>query len=1299
MFAVLALAGSPARAQQPVDPAPAWQVHSFREDAGVEEKNVHFVDFEEDGTGWFAVSDGLYRYDGYTWTRFTTADGLPSDYVRCVLVAGDGRLWVGTDLGAGVFDEGGFDPAGTTGMLAGPSVRRIVEDRDGALWFCSDRWPNAEVDAGLTRLQDGEWRSWGEADGLPSDYVSDVFEAADGRRFVLTDSGLARFDGDGFALPLAQVVEGEGEDYVWSMVESERHGLLVSTTTSFFHERDGTWRRIPNEVRGLYLPKLCATSDGDILACHSGPTARFVRFDGEGFVPATEAVPNAGLGVEVLAEDPRGGVWVAGFDRILRWDRSRPRWQAFADLGTPRFVDVDGGAWFVRDDGRPLRRDELGVEEFDGTEPLHRGAGGPVWFHSPSGLSRWSSGSLSHHSLAGTGLDGTRLVCVDAGGAAWVAGRAPGGELALARLDGEPWSRVTLAGSDVGDEFGLSRPDPSGGVWQLLHHGDGSPHRLFHIRSGEAREVELPDRVQMASSPRFAVDDDGRVWLHGFFGLLRMDREDGWWREIELPIPAVTEVAPLGEEVWLACRGHLGGGGALIRLRGEEMEVFADRRGGFVGGDDHRLLFASGSDLHLITAGLEGPPVILESPTSEPVDSGSLEEDGVVWLRSGAQTLRRALSEHPPRAWIQHADDLLQARESLELEVALRDHGVPGTHRSGVVSWRLDGREWSPWSLLSKPISVGAHEAGTHQLELRLRDASGHSEQRADVFAFRVLPVPLQHRLWFFPALGALLLALALLAGFAVLARARLARQARALEQAVDQRTVQLRASERRYRALFEDSGDAVLLFELDGTLMTGNRAATELLGAEGESLPATLAEVFGSDVEFERLRERVTGARGLHGARQRVRTLGGSTLDVLMSSNHWHDEESGQECLQLILHDVTEQERLEERLRQTQKMEAIGRMAGGIAHDLNNILTVVFGYGDLVRMRLSGSPEALHEVEAILDAAGRARALTEEIQVFSRSQVGETKPIETSVHLREVGRFLPQILGPEVELVLDLPDELAHVRLEPRQLERLLVNLAKNASQAMAGVGKLTVHAREVSSSDPGLPEDMAAPCVLLEVADTGPGMDPQTRSRAFEPFFTTKPIGQGTGLGLAIVYGIVQQASGKLELDSAPGEGARFRIWLPGAEALPVEVLEVGPSAPVQGGGEAVLLVEDEDSIREFTSRLLAAHGYRVTPVASAREALALFEDSEARFDLVLSDIVMPGMSGTAMVRRMLEREPGLPVILMSGYPRPDPPDPALAELHVPYVAKPFLPSALLARVREALAGLAGRAPAGRS
>jgi PAS domain S-box-containing protein len=389
---------------------------------------------------------------------------------------------------------------------------------------------------------------------------------------------------------------------------------------------------------------------------------------------------------------------------------------------------------------------------------------------------------------------------------------------------------------------------------------------------------------------------------------------------------------------------------------------------------------------------------------------------------------------------------------------------------------------------------------------------------------------------------------------------------------------------------------------------------------------------------------------------------------------------------LVLAFRDVTERRRLEDQLRQAQKMEAVGQLAGGVAHDFNNLLTAIVSFARLVEEALPARHESRADVHEILTAAGRAAALTRQLLTFSRRQRLQPRAVDLAEVVRGMEAMLRRLLGEAVHLEVEARAP-GTVVADPGQLELAVLNLALNARDAMPSGGRLVLSVDELLLPDgPDAGSELpAGPLAVLAVRDTGVGMDEATRRRVFEPFFTTKPVGKGTGLGLSTVYGIVAQSGGAVRVRSQPGHGSEFRIYLPRRAEVPPTVSAVAPALP-SGGEETVLLVEDDPAIRAVAERTLAARGYRLLAAGSAEQALALAR-AAADVHLLVSDVVLPGRNGWELACALQAERPRLRLLFMSGYAADAGTGTALLPDGVPLLEKPFAPDDLLAAVRAAL------------
>jgi PAS domain S-box-containing protein len=485
---------------------------------------------------------------------------------------------------------------------------------------------------------------------------------------------------------------------------------------------------------------------------------------------------------------------------------------------------------------------------------------------------------------------------------------------------------------------------------------------------------------------------------------------------------------------------------------------------------------------------------------------------------------------------------------------------------------------------------------------------------------------------------------------------------------------------------LFEFSPDAIIAVNTRGLIERANVRTEEVFGY-------TRDELIGQPVEIlipEFAAGHVGAGLELFGRRKDGREF---PVDVMLSPT-----QSPQGRLVLgVVRDITARKlaeaslhATEEHLRAGQRMEAMGRLAGGVAHDFNNMMTVVSGYSDLLLARTPIDDPSYKALTEIKKAGERCSALTRHLLAFSRRQMLAPSLVDLNTIVADLCGMLPVLLGEDIHVVNVPGPGLWRVRADQAQLEQVIVNLAVNARDAMPRGGTLTIETANVELDDrnmAGRPEVAPGPFVRLTVRDSGHGMDEATKARVFEPFFTTKPVGEGTGLGLSTVYGVIKQSDGYIYVDSEPDRGATFQIFLPKIK-VPVAAVATPPSAKGTGGRETLLLVEDESAVRLLLARVLESSGYRVIAAGDGPEALRICEQFAEPIHLMITDVVMPGMSGGELVEHISPLRPDTQVLLMSGYTRNVVLDRAIARPGTAFLQKPFTPDALLAKVREVLA-----------
>jgi hypothetical protein len=514
----------------------------------------------------------------------------------------------------------------------------------------------------------------------------------------------------------------------------------------------------------------------------------------------------------------------------------------------------------------------------------------------------------------------------------------------------------------------------------------------------------------------------------------------------------------------------------------------------------------------------------------------------------------------------------------------------------------------------------------------------------------------------------------------------------RAEEKQRHQAEAALRASEERFRALVENSSDAVVLVDAEGRITYISGASPRHLGWQpyqmvGQSIfdflhPDDREVAFATQVEaLQRPGETISAEVRFGHADGSWRTMEGFAV------NRLNDPSVG--GIILNARDVTERRRLEEQLRQAQKMEAVGQLAGGIAHDFNNLLTAILGYTNLMIDEIAKEDPLRQDLEEIKSAGERAAALTRQLLAFSRRQMLQPQAVDLNALVHQLERLLRRLISEDVELVTALAPELPAIKVDPASIEQVLVNLAVNARDAMPTGGRVTIETALVDLDDNYVgthPSVAPGRYVMLAVSDTGQGMDEGTRARIFEPFFTTKEQGKGSGLGLATVYGIVQQSGGAIWVYSEPGRGTSFKVYLPTTDAAVPARPVVASTDSARKGWETVLLVEDEDAVRALAREVLRRNGYVVLEARHGLDALRLAERHTDPIQLLVTDVVMPHMSGRELADRLAEVRPNMRVLFMSGYT-----DHAAMHRHLTpgaaFLQKPFTPETFARKVRSML------------
>jgi len=522
----------------------------------------------------------------------------------------------------------------------------------------------------------------------------------------------------------------------------------------------------------------------------------------------------------------------------------------------------------------------------------------------------------------------------------------------------------------------------------------------------------------------------------------------------------------------------------------------------------------------------------------------------------------------------------------------------------------------------------------------------------------------------------------------------RLRREQKTAEDKTRRSDEALRESEERYRQLVDSSPYAISVHQ-GGKIVFVNRAALSLMRAQSpeELLGKSIQEVVhpdGWETTLARIRRLSRGETGLYPVEDKYVRLDGSVVHVEVRAALITYK--GCPAIQVIGLDITDRRKLEERLRQAQKMESIGILAGGVAHDFNNILTAIIGHGHVVLMKMSREDPLRQNIENILEAANRAAQLTKDLLLFSRKRVAERKPVDLNEVVGKAGKFLKRIIGEDVECKTELHGNPIPVSTDSQQLEQVLLNLATNARDAMPDGGSFTVRTEQVDLSEAFMAahsHGKPGPYGMITVSDTGAGMDDGARKRIFDPFYTTKEVGKGTGLGLAVAYGIIRQHDGFIEVHSEPGKGTTFKIYLPVIASEAVEEETSREAEPPARGTETILLAEDNEQLRKLFGTVLTQFGYTVIEAVDGADAVRKFTENKDTVQLLLFDLIMPRMNGKEAHDEIAKLKPGVKTIFASGYSPDIARQKAAFGIGVSLINKPVSPADLLKKVRSVLDG----------
>jgi PAS domain S-box-containing protein len=1252
--------------------AQSFNFHHLTNRDGLPQSQVLALHQGHEGYLWFGTYGGLSRFSGTTLHTYTITDGLSSNVVAAIGEDPGGGLVLGT-LGGGVciMEASVFRCISVDGGLPSPDVHNVFSDEEGVVW--------AATDGGLALIRDGQVTTFGPEEGLPAGPVLSVVRDRGGRILAGTPQGLFRLEEEG-ERPGFRAVGGPtlaGRSI--RALHPWEEGVMVGTTEGLFLVREDEATPLRTGLEPLQVRDLASGADGSLWAAtdrgllHGFGDAlalvteengllhddlNRVLVDREGNVWAgtdrgvSKLIPGPFRGysvreglpdrfVRALGEDEDGRLWVgtrggvavrsgddAGFEvRIPASALTDPRIYSLARAPEGgMLVGAREGLLHWRDGFLRTFREADGLPANYVLSLLDDGEGG-VWIGTESGLARWEEGRIvpfpADHPLLG--LFAVSMAR-DREGRLWI-GLAAGG---VRIWDGEVLRALGAAEGLTDQVIWSLSPDPAGAMW-IGTNGRGA----FRVRDGEIRRVSTADGLANNFVWQVLADSRGGVWFYTNRGLDRY--QEGRFQ-------------------------HYGIDDGLIDLEGSAGAAMEDSRS--------RLWFGSSAGVVSYRAEADRPNLV---PPRIRIEGLSL----------GGRTLG-------PEPEIRLDSDLLQVRFEA---VTFRDHEAV-RYRYRLTRGAVQGETWSePFS--ERTVTLGGLRPGDYTFQVTAVSGAGVSSEDPAQATFTVVPAVWQ-TWWFWTILFLCLTGLG--ASVPFLRARRLAEERARIAEA-------LRNSESRLREIIENSTNVFYAHTADHELTYLSPQVEDVLGVP-------------PDEAFERWTEFVTdhpvNQEGI-GYTMRAIETGERQPPYDLQLRHADGREIWVRVTEApvvrdgkvtgivgSLTDMTvareaerEGARLREQLNQAQKMEALGRMAGGVAHDFNNILTSILGHTDLLAAELGPGHPMRSDLDEIGAACDRATGLVAQLLAFGRKKVVIPTPVRLNEVIGNSQGMLRRVLGEDVSLEFQEAAEDPWILLDRGQLDQILLNLTLNARDALLRGGSLLI-ATEVArlEAPPGGTEDSdftPGDYAVLRVADTGHGMTPEIAARVFEPFFTTKEVGEGSGLGLATVYGIVKQAGGYIELESRFGEGTSFGLWFP--TTSPSEQVEAGqdgreaPAPGPDGRGKVVLVAEDEVAVRSLVRRVLEREGFLVWTAGDGFEAVRIAQDRDRSIDLLVTDMIMPGMNGKELAEKIRFLHPGVRVLYMSGYADDILGRKGIVSADVNFMEKPFDLDQLVSRVRSVL------------
>lgn len=905
-----------------------WLISDYLEDGDLLYKSLFHIDFESNGTAWIAGSEGLYRYDGYEWTVFTEKDGLPSRFIRCVLVTRNNTLWVATDRGAGIFDGKTFKTYLSELYLAGPSVRRMIEEPDGTIWFCCDPWPDKTLPGGLTSKKDGIWKTYRVDEGLPSKFVKDFFRDSQNRIFVLTDVGLGMLENGQWTQPLKETGLLGDNINLWDITESPEGELMVSNRDSLLILKENKWTKYPNPLeknrRITDAYRFCINRKGTIYTCRyiDDEHLAFQAWNGREFQSVSSAYSVLPGSIDYVAEAPDGSIWAVGFNTLHRWDRSGGEWRQM-DLPQPVFADGNNRIWFSGEKTVVKDRNQwYQIDYFQGNLALD--ANQKVWGWSKKGVYHWVDDSTFFYSLQTVGLQTIDTLIVDQSNCAWAAGKDAQDLLGIRSFDYLEWIDRTPPSLQK-DSVLLCHPDPQEGVWYLIQSNGTAQKVFYYLLDRQVKQTVPCPPISLETIKDFAIDPVNRdLWIYGAEGVLYYDnysnKPTNWIRLTGLSDTQVFSMVFRDKNEWLGVLHKPDLAGSIYRLRpgkgGWEQFDYDAKFFGFL--DLNGFIYFGGQGALYSIAPKNEIPRILTVPEMKSVHGLAAERNGTLWIQSDNSVFRYQPDGIPPETTIINPIKEVDERETLRFRFSGAERFLPKANRKNYLySWQINFNPWSVFQTVPQEgLSLVGIKPGRYTLRVRALDEGGNIDLSPQEISFYVRPLSIQDTRWFKAGLVGVFIIISILAMYAFRARKQLAHYAKNLESMVEQRSAALHETETKYLRLFENVPDAIIIWDPETYRINDiNNAAIELYGYNRqEFLTLTITDISAEPEKTAQIARFKEPGYKNHIPLRYHKKKDGSVFPTEIS--HGIFTLNNRPCALAILRDITQRKRNEERLR-----------------------------------------------------------------------------------------------------------------------------------------------------------------------------------------------------------------------------------------------------------------------------------------------------------------------------------------------------------------------------------------------